>query len=135
VIHRFTIEGTLPGLNDFIAKSTYNRFAYGAFKKQWTETCAWSAKAHKLSLIKNPVKILIHWFERNKKRDLDNVSGGGTKVILDGLVLAGILQNDTRQWVKGFEHVFPDPDPLNPRVEVCLTELPPQTPPPDAESP
>jgi len=128
VIHKFTIQGSLPGLNDFIAKSTYNRFSYGAFKKQWTEFCALSVKSQKIPAISVPIKVSINWIEKHKKRDLDNISGGGTKVLMDGLVLAGVIQNDTRRFVTGFEHFFPEPDPQNHRVEVSLIESPPQTP-------
>lgn len=87
--------------------------------------CAWHIRAQKRSGVPNfasAVKVSFAWIEPNAKRDLDNITGG-QKVILDALVMEGILQNDTRQWIKGISHSFPDPDKLNPRIEVQIEEV------------
>jgi len=42
------------------------------------------------------------WFEPDRKRDPDNVRAGGTKLILDALVLAGVITGDGARTVDGF---------------------------------
>ena len=34
------------------------------------------------------------WYEPHRRRDLDNISGGGRKFILDSIVAVGIISND-----------------------------------------
>src|SRR5690349_3821365 len=116
---KFTIEGRLMGLNEMTHK---NRFAYGAKKKAETARCA-MATIGKLAKITKPICLSIAWYEPNEKRDIDNVAAG-VKFILDGLVAAGKLENDTRYWVRGITHHFPPVDRLNPRVEIEITEAP-----------
>ena len=54
---------------------------------------------------KKPVKIHFHWIEGNKKRDLDNVSFA-KKFILDSMVKTGKLQDDNKNYVRGFKDTF-----------------------------
>jgi hypothetical protein len=68
------------------------------------------------------VKIDYHWYEPNKKRDLDNISSFGRKVVQDALVDNGILQNDGWNEVVGFSDTF-FIDEKNPRIEVIITEI------------
>ena len=117
MIARFTIPGRLAGTNEIVNVARYNRFAGAKQKKEETERCAMWAIAAKLPVFKAPVTLRIRWIEPNRRRDLDNISGG-LKFILDGLVHAGKLPNDTREWVKGIVHEFPEPEKDNPRVEV-----------------
>lgn len=115
---KYTIEGRLAGLNEMTHK---NRFAYGAKKKAETKRCAW-ATIGKVQKIKTPICLSVWWYEPNAKRDIDNVAAG-VKFILDGLVEAGKLENDTRYWVRGITHYFPEIDPKNPRVEIEIREF------------
>ena len=59
----------------------------------------------KCSKINKPVKIHFTWAEENKKRDLDNICFA-KKFILDALVKANVLENDTQNFVKGFTDNF-----------------------------
>lgn len=120
MIHKFVIEGRLPGMNDIIGVASRNRYASGTLKKKSTELCA--TYALQIKPIKNPIKITCEWIEPNEKRDLDNISAG-IKYILDGLVMSGRLQNDTRRWVRGITHLFPPADKANPRIIISLEEL------------
>ena len=90
-------------------------------KKRETRRCAMASLV--LRPIKRPVAIRIAWVERDLRRDIDNIAAGGTKVILDGMVSAGVLPNDSRKWVTSLTHTFPVPDKDNPRVEVTVEEL------------
>ena len=69
-----------------------------------------------LEIVK-PVKIEFVWVEKDMRRDPDNISGFGRKVILDALVRTGILQDDSRKYVTSFEDSFLV-DKVNPRIEV-----------------
>lgn len=72
--------------------------------------------------ITKKVRIDYIWYEPNKKRDLDNISGFGRKVIQDALVENGILQNDGWKNIIGFSDMF-YVDAENPRIEVIITEI------------
>ena len=72
--------------------------------------------------IRKPVKMRYKWFEKNRRRDLDNVSSFGRKVIQDALVRAHILQNDGWKEIVGFSDEF-FVDAHNPRIEVEIKEV------------
>ena len=117
---KFTISGRLPGMNDFIGAMNANRWKGADLKRRETKRCAMAVMG--LSPIRKPVRLSISWYEPNGRRDIDNVAAGGTKVLLDGLVQAGILPNDGRKWVKAISHQFPEIDAKNPRVEVEIID-------------
>ena len=62
------------------------------------------------------------WVEKNKRRDLDNVSSFGRKVIQDALVKSGVLANDGWEQISGFSDAF-QVDARNPRIEVLIREV------------
>lgn len=71
---------------------------------------------------KVPVTIHIRFFEQNARRDRDNVSSGGTKVILDTMKHLGVIVDDSRKWVLDVRHDTSKLDKENPRVEVDIIE-------------
>jgi Holliday junction resolvase RusA-like endonuclease len=70
----------------------------------------------------NKVRIDYVWYEKNKKRDYDNISGFGRKVIQDALVENGVICNDGWKNISGFSDLF-YVDKENPRIEVIITEI------------
>jgi Holliday junction resolvase RusA-like endonuclease len=54
--------------------------------------------------------------------DLDNVSHG-QKYVIDGLVHAGILPDDTRKTVISILHKFTPPDSKSPRVAIEIIKI------------
>ena len=72
--------------------------------------------------IDKPVFMEYRWYERNKRRDLDNISSFGRKVIQDSLVYAHVLKNDGWKEIKGFSDTF-FLDADNPRIEVFIREV------------
>lgn len=92
---------------------------YSIMKQTYTDMVAWLAK--KLPKY-NKVDITITWYEPNTRRDIDNISGGGTKFLLDGLVKAGTIKDDSQRYVKSIRHVF-GVDRENPRVEAEISEI------------
>ena len=79
--------------------------AYARLKKEWTEKIGWALKAAKLKPV-GPAEIHFEWLEKNKRRDPDNSSSGGRKLILDALVTHGILEGDGWAHVIGFSDDF-----------------------------
>ena len=72
--------------------------------------------------IEKPVEIKYTYFEPNKKRDLDNISAFAHKVIQDGLVKGGLLENDGWKNIVGFsDDFYIDKD--NPRIEILIREV------------
>jgi Holliday junction resolvase RusA-like endonuclease len=122
---QFVISGRLSGTNDIIRLAAYNRYLGGAQRKREKDQCYAAIMAQNQSVrarFTKPVRVSMAWIEPNGRRDLDNISGG-QKVILDALVMARVLPNDTREWLKGISHTFPPPDKSNPRIEVTVEEI------------
>lgn len=66
-------------------------------------------------------RIIFRWYCKNQKKDPDNISFA-KKFILDGMVKAGVLENDGWKQVAGFQDEF-YLDKQHPRVEVELLEV------------
>lgn len=61
------------------------------------------------------------WYEPNARRDKDNISGYGRKVIQDALVRGGFLAGDGWRDIIGFSDEF-HVDRERPRIEVEIIE-------------
>lgn len=122
----FTIPGRLPSLNQVLNTARGSKFAAAREKETWTKKCAKAARLAGLGslMLPGPVRVSIRWVEKNRRRDPDNVTAGGCKHLLDGLVEAGVLKDDSRRYVRDLVHEFPEPDPVNPRIEVTIETLP-----------
>ncbi len=113
------IPGKLDNLNDYISACRSNAYA-GAKLKGHNEQIARIAIRKQLKVtINKPVTMQYSWYEPNKRRDLDNVSSFGRKVIQDALVKEGILANDGWREIIGFSDSFYI-DKIRPRVEVRI---------------
>ena len=113
---KFDIEGRLPGLNEMIdaAKQGKGKYQpYAMMKEEYTTMVAWLAK--KLPAYEKVV-LIITWYEPDRRRDPDNIMAG-QKFILDGLVQAGVIPDDSQKYILGIYHRFMV-DRKNPRVEV-----------------
>ena len=106
-------------MNEIIdaARSHWSRSAKQ--KKLATVRCSLAFKGRRS--FKPPIALAIDWFEPSLKRDLDNITAG-VKYILDGMVLAGKLTDDSRKYVSRISHSV-SLDRYNPRVEVTVKEL------------
>lgn len=113
---KLIIPGELTNLNDYIKAERGNRFAGSKIKKEETERVHWECKIQKLSLIEGSRFFVFVWYVKNKKVDPDNIVFG-KKFILDGLYNAGIIYNDSQEYVKGFVDIVKI-DALKPRVEL-----------------
>lgn len=120
---KLIIPGTLPGLNQYITALDRNRNAGSVLKKSAQSRVEWCAKTQLRHFRPTgPVWMKYTWYEPNKRRDKDNISSFGRKVIQDGLVKAGVLKNDGWAYIEGFSDRF-RVDKKRPRVEVEILEV------------
>ncbi len=118
-----TIPGTLNNLHDYIAAERTNRHK-GAKMKAANEEFVIIAIRQCMRGVKidKPVFMEYTWAEPNKRRDKDNISSFGRKVIQDALVAAGVLKDDGWKYVVGFSDRF-EVDKENPRIKVLIKEI------------
>jgi len=117
-----TIPGTLNNLNDYIAAERTNRYK-GAKMKATNEDIVIIAirQCMRGIRIEKPVFMEYTWVEPNKRRDKDNISSFGRKIIQDALVGTGVLKDDGWKYVVGFSDRF-EVDREKPRIEVLIKE-------------
>ena len=115
------IPGELPTLNAALAGAKRHWSSYSTVKKQQTNKICWLARRD-LRPVAHPVELEFWWTTRTRRQDPDNITHGA-KYIIDGLVAAEILPNDSRRTVKKITHWFPDVDPENPRIDLELKEI------------
>lgn len=118
-----TVPGTLNNLNDYISAERTNRYK-GAKMKADNENAVSVAirQCMRDVRIEKPVFMEYIWFEKNRRRDLDNISSFGRKVVQDALVSAGVLKDDGWKYIVGFSDRF-EVDKENPRIEVKIKEV------------
>lgn len=125
MIHKIIISGRFDTMNEFIkANRTGNgRWNKGNQMKQRDQSLiAYQLRKQlKKSRITPKVFIFYHFFEKDKRRDMDNVSGYFHKIFQDALVQAGYLENDNWNYIIGFSDDF-SVDSKNPRIEVKIRD-------------
>ncbi len=117
------VPGPLPGLNELLAAAKSGRGkgnAYSRLKSAWTDAVIYACRAAKL---KKAERVRLHflWLERDRRRDPDNVAAGGRKLVLDGLVKAGVLPGDGWKNVVGWSDSFATGD--TPGVSVLIEAI------------
>ena len=116
-IIKATINCQLPGLNDYISALDRGKYIGASLKKEWQRLVAFELKRQIKEPLKPPVHINYYWFEASKRRDKDNISAFGRKIIQDALVDCGILKNDGWAFIDSFSDYF-IVDKQKPRVEI-----------------
>ena len=118
----FVIDGRLPGLNDYINAERRNKYLANKMKQTWQSIVIASIRVARIKPQDTPAWITYRFFEPNKRRDKDNISGYAHKVIQDAIVAAGILPDDGWDSVAGYTDFFWT-DKARPRVEVKIKTL------------
>lgn len=117
------IPGTLNNLNDYIRAERANRCKGAKMKADNEYIVAVAARQCMRGVrIEKPVYMEYAWHEQDRRRDMDNVSSFGRKVIQDALVQCGVLKDDGWKHVAGFSDRF-EVDKENPRIEVLIREV------------
>lgn len=115
---QFTIPGILPTMNEIIKVSKAHHMQYANMKKDYTALVQMSAA--NLPKVRK-ADFEVTWHCKDKRKDKDNIIGGGQKFIFDGLVKAGVITNDGWQEIGNVTHKF-EIDKTNPRIEVTINE-------------
>lgn len=116
---KITIPGRLPGLNEYTTANRRNPYEGARLKAKTEKDIGWAILASKREKL-GAVRVKITWFERDERRDIDNVIFA-QKFILDSLVRTKVIPDDSRKYVKEITHeVLVDKE--NPRIEVELEE-------------
>lgn len=117
------VEGRFPSLNDFISAERANRHVGAKMKRRETDRARAAAVAAGMPRFVGPVAVRFLWVERDRRRDLDNVAFA-KKFVLDGLVEAGVLEDDGQRRVAALQDTF-EVDPTRPRVVVEVEDVDP----------
>lgn len=119
---KLTIWGSLPSLNEYTAACRSNPRYGNQMKKEAEQiVTAYAYKTLKRWRASGPVFMAYTWFEKNKRRDKDNIAFG-RKFIQDALVKAGYLKDDGWDEIVGFSDSF-RVDKKEPRIEVIIEEV------------
>ena len=116
------IHGRLDGLNNLIdCERTHRQMGAKLKRKNEAYVRMYIRQQLRGYRPKTPVKLHYYIYERNRKRDLDNVFSFCAKVVQDSLVKEGIIDNDGWAFIDGFTAQF-FVDPHFPRIEVEIEE-------------
>ena len=117
----FTIYGKLPGMNEYTDAQRTNRYGGASMKRDSQKAVEAYIRDAKLKPMKSPIRIIYAYYEPNRRRDKDNISGFAHKVVQDALVACGIIRNDGWDNIVGFADVF-FVDKNRPRIVVMCEE-------------
>lgn len=120
MIQELYIEGPLPGLNEIIhaskrqgrRKECHGRGrgsrlpTYDELKREWNTVVKWHCVQQHVRKVVGRAHFTFTWRELTKRRDPDNIAGGGQKIVFDGLQSARIIENDSWPQVAGITHRF-----------------------------
>ena len=113
-----TILGTFPDMNQIITAAKQHWAAYAHLKHTYTNLVVAAAKNH-APVRSYPVSIHFDWYCENRRVDPDNIAAAGKKMVLDGLVAAGILEGDGWAHIAELSDKF-FVDAKQPRVVVSI---------------
>ena len=102
-MNRVDIPLKLPSLNDYIDACRGNRYKGAKMKKEYENAIA--IFVARLPQFKGAIRIHFQWFEKNERRDPDNVAFA-KKFILDTLVKLKKIPNDNHKYIRSFTDSF-----------------------------
>ena len=117
----FTIPGRFESLNKYIDVCRKNKYMANAMKQRDQSMVESIILECKYKTFEQPAFVHFKLYEKTKRRDVDNISGYGHKVIFDALVKAKVLRDDNWECVVGHTDTF-EYDKENPRIEVYVWE-------------
>lgn len=118
---KINIPGSLPGLNEYIQAERTHRQRGAALKREAQELIEWEISQQIDRPLREPVTMHYTWVERDRRRDKDNISSMGRKLIQDAMVAIGALKNDGWGNIEGFTDSF-SVDAGDPRIEIYIEE-------------
>ena len=118
---KIIIPFTLPGLNEYIEAERAHRQKGAALKRKCQRDIAAVLRRQVKGPLREPVWMRYTWIEKDRRRDKDNISSFGRKMIQDTLVSMNALHNDGWANIAGFRDEF-RVDKKRPRVEIEILE-------------
>ena len=94
--HRFT------SLNQYINAERSSWKIASAIKKKETRIAHLSLLGKPKIDCEFPIKLRFTWYVKDRKTDLDNIVWA-KKGVLDGMIKAGIIPDDSMKYIIGFE--------------------------------
>lgn len=120
--HVLTIPGRLPGLNEYTSACRTSYQAGNKMKQESQDVVKWSIRQRIRGVhFTKPVFLMFTFYERDKRRDRDNVASYARKVIQDALVSMGTIEDDGWDYITGYLDRF-KVDNKNPRIVVEFIE-------------
>lgn len=120
--HALIIPGRLPGMNEYTNTCRSNPQKGNRMKQEAQTAIMWQISAQMRGCkFQGPVFLIYRFFERDRRRDKDNVSGFAHKVIQDALVQRGVLEDDGWGYVTGSLDLY-EVDKENPHIVVEFIE-------------
>ena len=119
--YKLVIPTRFPSYNEYTYANRTNCFVGNKMKCDAQKLVRYEIRSQLKGIhIDVPVMMSYHYFEPNRKRDLDNISNFATKIIQDALVKEGIIDDDSQRYICQFSAVV-SVDQKNPRIEVTIT--------------
>ena len=100
---RFVIPYQLTTLNEYVNAERRNRFAGAKIKKEQTDLCALYARMARNNGVEvkdYPIHVTLTWYCKDARKDPDNIAFA-KKFIFDGMVKAGVIDNDSWKFMNG----------------------------------
>ena len=116
-----TIIGRFASLNEYTDACRRNPKAGNNMKKAAEREIVAQLKAQRVQPFSRPIRIAYTFFETNKRRDKDNISGFFHKVFQDSLVKAHLIPDDGWRYIEGFSDDF-DTD-KHAHIEIRISEV------------
>ena len=117
------IDGRLPSLNEAVTADRSSAKYGAAFRRRSLNRVKGFVREQLEGVVfQHPVQMDYYWFEKDRSRDMDNISSYGRKVIQDALRAYKILRNDGWDCIRGFTDTFAV-DAAYPRIVVKITEV------------
>ena len=88
--YNYIIKAIPPSNNKYIGRNM--RWEYQDVKKQWAKIVYFTCRPRPPKPLKKAEVSITYYFKDKIRRDPDNYSG---KMLLDGLVRAGIIEDDS----------------------------------------
>ena len=117
--NKLVIPGQFPTMNTIIDKSKTHWSKYKRMKDNYDAIVQYYVEQQRIKFFE-AVKLNITYYRKDKRTDPDNIAAA-KKFIIDGLVSAGVLEDDGWKQVKGFKESW-EVDKDNPRIEIELEE-------------
>lgn len=119
---KFIYYGRLPSINDYTNACRRNPYVGAKMKKNAEREIMDAIIAGSVHSTSHTVELLYTFYEKDTRRDLDNISGFAHKVIQDALVNTGIIPGDGWKDIKAMRDMFRI-DKKCPRIEVIIIEV------------